>query len=381
MDSDEDVPVLLEQGEASRVPLTIICGFLGAGKSTLLKRILTERHGYRIAVIMNEFGDTADIEAKAINVSSPEDPSAENSEEFLELANGCLCCSIKDSGVAAIEKLMQRKGAFDHILLETTGLADPGPIASMFWHNEEFATDLGRDICLDGVVCVVDAVFGQKQMEEDSAVDGTGESLRQVACADVILLNKVDLVLEPQILSTEELLHRVNPAVPVHRTVRGQIDLAVVVGIMAYASPPSFQKAIPAPLDNSHQHDHEMAQDLCHHHPMHYETRGISSLLVACPVLSSSHLDKLDEWIRTVLWENHLPHGQVINHDLRVLRCKGLFTMQSGEQYVLQGVQNLYEISQVDGGDVAGVPQPGKLVLIGKGLDDAVRRSLEDVFK
>lgn len=120
-------------------------------------------------------------EAKTINVSSADDPLGENSEEFLELANGCLCCSIKDFGIAAIEKLMQRKGAFDHILLETTGLADPGmycrrnldfeaclrypeegPIASMFWHNEEFAMGLGRDIHLDGVLCVVDAVFGQK---------------------------------------------------------------------------------------------------------------------------------------------------------------------------------------------------------------------------
>lgn len=117
--------------------------------------------------------------AKAINVSSAEDPT-QQSEEFLELANGCLCCSIKDSGIAAIEKLMQRKGAFDYILLETTGLADPGelvpsgststsdyvcisgPIASMFWQNEEFAMGLGRDIHLDGVVCVVDAVFGRK---------------------------------------------------------------------------------------------------------------------------------------------------------------------------------------------------------------------------
>lgn len=119
--------------------------------------------------------------AKTVNVSSPDDPTAEQSEEILELANGCLCCSIKDSGAAAIEKLMQRKGAFDHILLETTGLADPGrvkysffsrplnqtagfqgPIAAMFWHNEEFATGLGNDITLDAVVCVVDAVFGKQ---------------------------------------------------------------------------------------------------------------------------------------------------------------------------------------------------------------------------
>lgn len=118
--------------------------------------------------------------AKTINVTSPDDPSKQ-SEEFLELANGCLCCSIKDSGIAAIEKLMQRKGAFDHILLETTGLADPGvglrllyidnllshvgysgPIASIFWQNEEYAVGLGKDIHLDGVVCVVDAVFGRQ---------------------------------------------------------------------------------------------------------------------------------------------------------------------------------------------------------------------------
>jgi len=125
---DENPPPKQSPPSSARVPLTIICGFLGAGKSTLLKRILTERHGYRIAVIMNEFGDTADIEAKTINVSSAEDPAAEQTEEFLELANGCLCCSIKDTGVAAIEKLMQKKGAFDYILLETTGLADPGQL-------------------------------------------------------------------------------------------------------------------------------------------------------------------------------------------------------------------------------------------------------------
>jgi G3E family GTPase len=153
------------------------------------------------------------------------------------------------------------------------------------------------------------------------------------------------------------------------------------MGIKAYASPPSFQIAASAPPSYPHQHKPDIAHDPSHKDPTHYESRGISSLQVMCSVLSPSHLDKLDEWIRTVLWENHLPHGQVVGHELRVLRCKGMFTMQSGEQYVLQGVQNLYEISQVDGGDITGVPEPGKLVLIGKGLDDVVRRSLEDVLK
>lgn len=129
--------------------------------------------------ILGGRNDVTKDPARAINVSSGSDPLAQSSEEFLELSNGCLCCSIKDSGVAAIEKLMQRKGAFDYILLETTGLADPGtssilaiqcphhavcqgPIASIFWRNEEFNRGKGKDIVLDGVVCVVDAVFGKQ---------------------------------------------------------------------------------------------------------------------------------------------------------------------------------------------------------------------------
>ncbi|KAF8895264.1 CobW/HypB/UreG, nucleotide-binding domain-containing protein [Infundibulicybe gibba] len=375
-----DIPVLIEHppttGETppSRVPLTIICGFLGAGKSTLLKRILTERHGYRIAVIMNEFGDTADIEAKTINVSSPDDPTAEQSEEFLELANGCLCCSIKDLGVAAIEKLMQRKGAFDHILLETTGLADPGPIASMFWQNEEFAIGLGRDISLDGVVCVVDAVFGKTQMEEDHTVDTIGESLRQIAGSDVILLNKADLV-EPKVLHhTKELIQKVNPVAPVHTTVKGDVDLKHILGIAAFASPPQ----IPAPEPHRHDHDHEHE----HEHgatepPTHYELRGISSIQVSCPVLSPARFTQLDEWIRTVLWEGHLPGGDA--NGLQVLRCKGMFATEAGERYVLQGVRSMYEIAKVEDEPAMGVPDAGKVVLIGKGLTEDVRRSLEGV--
>lgn len=199
-----------------------------------------------------------------------------------------------------------------------------------------------------------------------------------MACADVILLNKVDLAVEPQVVSTEELLHKVNPAVPIYRTIQGEVDLALVMGIMAYTSPPSIQKLSQVTHDHDHQHDNDAVED--HDHPTHYETRGISSLQITCPLLSPLHLERLDEWIRTVLWENHLPLGHVADSELRVLRCKGLFSMQSGEQYVLQGVQNLYEISQVNG-DVTGVPATGKLVLIGKGLSDNVRRSLEEVFQ
>ncbi|KZT11985.1 cobW-domain-containing protein [Laetiporus sulphureus 93-53] len=392
---EEDVPTLIQttavaesilDTNAPTVPLTIICGFLGAGKSTLVKRILTERHGYRIAVIMNEFGDTADIEAKTINVSSAEDPSAQ-SEEFLELANGCLCCSIKDTGIAAIEKLMQRKGAFDHILLETTGLADPGPIASMFWQNEEFAMGLGRDIHLDGVVCVVDAVFGRQQMEEDHSEEGKGESVRQIAGADVILLNKIDLVVRSQLEETEDMIHSINPIATIYRTIRGEIDLKNIMGIDAYSSRPLTQVQSDL-LHIHHHHDHDHSDPDHTHGPTHYEIRGISSLQIDCPVISASHIDKLDEWIRSVLWEHRLPREPAKSEQspepkLEILRCKGMIVTDSGDTFVLQGVRNLYEITKVEDREIAdaGIPDEGKIILIGKGLDEKVRRSLEDVLR
>ncbi|KAH9854758.1 cobW-domain-containing protein [Lenzites betulinus] len=391
-DDENDIPELLDtvltedlsagsDPKPVTVPLTIICGFLGAGKSTLVRRILTERHGYRIAVIMNEFGDTADIEAKTINVTSPDNPE-QQSEEFLELANGCLCCSIKDSGAAAIEKLMQRKGAFDHILLETTGLADPGPIASMFWQNEEFSMGLGRDIHLDGVVCVIDAVFGRQQMEEDHAADGIGESLRQIAAADIILLNKVELVSPAEANATEAVIRGVNPAASVYRTTRGEIDLGFIMGIDAYASRQFLnetRKAAAPQCSDGHTHDHAHEHD--HDHPeapTHYELRGISSLQIDFPTLSSAQLDRLDEWIRNVLWEKQPPNRtNATSSPIEVLRCKGIFVTSDGGLHVLQGVRNLYEISQVEKGEEElGLPDAGKLVLIGKGLDEDVRHSV-----
>lgn len=372
------------QDVGKTVPLTIITGFLGAGKSTLVKRILTERHGYRIAVIMNEFGDTADIEAKAINVSSAEDPT-QQSEEFLELANGCLCCSIKDTGIAAIERLMERKGSFDHILLETTGLADPGPIASVFWQNEELAMGLGKDIHLDGVVCVVDAVFGRKQMEEDHTEDATGESLRQIAGADIILLNKVDMAPPNEVETVEDIIRSINPAAALFRTVKGEIDLKHIIGIDAYTSRSLLRDVeFSKPELDGHDHDHNDPDHVHEPAPTHYELRGISSLKVTCPTLTTTQMAKLDEWIQSVLWESTLPGDPPgLNQDLEILRCKGMVVLQSGETHVLQGVRNLYEFADVTADNVSdssGVPDAGKLVFIGKGLSERVRKSLEAIW-
>ncbi|KAK7469420.1 hypothetical protein VKT23_003892 [Stygiomarasmius scandens] len=261
-----------------------------------------------------------------------------------------------------------------------------GPIAAMFWKNEEYGMGLGNDIALDGVICVVDAVFGLKQMQEDHAVDGVGESVRQIAGSDVIILNKVDLVDEPTVISVENAIRHINSAARIHRTVRGQLDLKHIMGISAYTVPPELNEDVKQSLrrrgEHEHVHDHSDSEHTHIHDAQktHYETRGITSLQIVCPVLSQPQLNAVDEWIRTILWENRLP-DDTQSSELQVLRCKGLFSVQNGDQYVLQGVRNIYDMSKVMKEADLGLPDTGKLVLIGKGLDESVRKSFAQVLQ
>merc|ERR1711997_227906 len=179
-----------------------------------------EQHNKKIAVILNEFGE-GNIDEKSLNISNPGKDS-ELFEEWLELRNGCLCCSVKDNGVKAIETLMEKKGKFDYILLETTGLADPGPIASIFWLDEE----LGSDIYLDGIVTVTDAKYGLDQLNDPKLVDNIEEenetpvntAKKQIALADLILLNKLDMVSKEQKVSVRRSLEAINSSVPIIET-------------------------------------------------------------------------------------------------------------------------------------------------------------------
>ena len=235
-------------------------------------------------------------------------------------------------------------------------------------------------------------------MEEDHSTDGVniGESLRylvvsppqsssefffdrQIAGADVILLNKADLVTPEDLNLTEELIYQVNPAAPVHRTIKGDIDLKHIMGISAYTLPPTARTA-PKISSTDDQHVHSEECDHSHDPSTHYEVRGISSLQVSCPVLLQTQFDRLDEWIRLVLWENRIPEKSA-ELELKVLRCKGAFTLDTGATFVLQGVQSMYEIGQLEGGEVMGIPESGKIVLIGKGLNNDVRQSLESIFQ
>ena len=163
------------------VPVTIITGFLGAGKTTLLRHVLSEPHGLKIAVIQNELSATAGLEASTVR-----GPNGECFDDWVELANGCVCCAVRDDLVVAIERLMEVKGRFDYVLVETTGMADPGPVAATFWVDDALESPLR----LDGIVAVADAQHLHRQLH-------TLECCRQVASADAVLLNKEQVELLP----------------------------------------------------------------------------------------------------------------------------------------------------------------------------------------
>ena len=197
---------------------------------------------------------------------------------------------------------------------------------------------------------------------------------RQVASSDVILINKIDLVSEVQTSTLEGVIHRINPLATTHRTTQSNIDLKLVMGLNAYASriPPT---SVP---ETRHDHvDGKCPDPESHPKSTHYTIRGISSILVPVPILPAAQVEVLDEWIRSVLWEHKLPNEEDVE-GLDVLRCKGMFRTDAGEVYVLQGVREMYDLSLAESmEDSDGVGDIGKLVFIGKGLDDRVRTSLE----
>lgn len=192
---------------------------------------------------------------------------------------------------------------------------------------------------------------------------------RQIACSDVILLNKVDLVSESQLLNLEKVIHEINPLATVHRTSRSNIDLKHIMGLDAYAA------RIPI---KDHEHEGPCEDEP---KPNHYTLRGISSILVPIPTLASSKVQLLDEWIRTLLWDNTLLNSGSEKSGLEILRCKGMFRTDLNETYVLQGVREMYDLAKLEGEDdrPEGVGDVGKLVFIGKGLDEEVRTSLESI--
>ena len=199
---------------STKIPVTVLTGYLGAGKTTLLNRILTEPHGQKFAVIVNEFGE----------IGIDNDLIVGADEEIFEMNNGCICCTVRGDLIRIIEGLMKRKGKFDAIIVETTGLADPAPVAQTFFVDQ----DVQAAARLDAVVTVADAKFLAARLKD------APEARNQIAFADVIILNKADLVTEGELREVEARIRAINPYAKLHKTTRCAVPLDAVLGRNAF---------------------------------------------------------------------------------------------------------------------------------------------------
>uniref|UniRef100_A0A1B6JZD1 CobW C-terminal domain-containing protein n=1 Tax=Homalodisca liturata TaxID=320908 RepID=A0A1B6JZD1_9HEMI len=350
--SEEDIPSLIP-AQYKPVPVTIITGYLGAGKTTLLSYILKEQHNKRIAVILNEFGEGSALE-KSVSIGQ----EGELYEEWLELRNGCLCCSVKDNGIKAIENLMAKRGKFDYILLETTGLADPGPIATMFWLDE----DLGSDIYLDGIITVVDCKHGLSQLKEKTEAENDvkiNAAIRQVALADLIILNKCDLVASEQKDVLTAAIRSINGSSHLLETTHCSVPLDDILDLRAYSG---------------------VCQDRLSAIVNEVKTRGDSSHLDKDVGTVTLELDlkisrkSLELFLQRILWENLAKDRE--GNTMQIIRFKALCSV-AGEDLPLlvQAVYDTYDCQSVPSSEDTN-DNVSRLIFIGTHLDKSCLHSL-----
>jgi G3E family GTPase len=225
------------------VPVTILTGFLGSGKTTLLNYILTQKHGHRIAVIENEFGE--------INIDSDLIVSAD--EEIFELTNGCVCCvgSARADLLRILQELMKRREKFDHILVETSGLADPTPVAATFFVD----TEVAKQVKLDAIVTLVDAKHIGGQLDDPSLQGHDNQAVDQIVIADRIILNKIDLLPERELPGLEKRLRKLNATAPIMRSSHAKVELDEILGIGAFSVAQTMAIAPDFLDEHEHQHD------------------------------------------------------------------------------------------------------------------------------
>jgi G3E family GTPase len=308
---------------SDKIPVTLLTGYLGAGKTTLLNRILSEPHGKKFAVIVNEFGE----------IGIDNDLVVGADEEVFEMNNGCICCTVRGDLIRIIDGLMRRKGKFDAIIVETTGLADPAPVAQTFFVDE----NVGNKTKLDAVVTVADAKWLKDRLKD------APEAKNQIAFADVILLNKTDLVSEADLREVEARIRGINPYAKLHRTERAKIALDEVLGRNAFDLDrildiePQF---LEADDDHSHDHQHGHDHDHGHHHDHEHDHRGLKHYHDEEMQSLSLKTDKPLSADKFFPWMQEL----VAKDGPSILRCKGILAFKDDpDRFVLQGVHMILD--------------------------------------
>lgn len=335
------------------VPVTILTGFLGSGKTTLLNHILTQKHGHRIAVIENEFGEV-DVDSDLVMTSD---------EEIYQMTNGCICCvvDVRTDLVAILQKLLERPERFDHILVETSGLADPTPVAATFFMDN----DVAKQVTLDGILTLVDAVHIEDHLDDPQLSGFDNQALDQIVAADRIILNKSDLVSAERLDALAHRLHHLNEGAQILPSNYAQVDLSRILGIGGFTT-----GAARLP-DDDHAH-HQDANHVCdegcdHGHddndPAHRHDPSVTSVSLVFD--TPFDRQRLEHGLRALL----AAQGD------DVFRMKGIVAVHDDDRrYVLQAVHRLMDFHPADAwGDL---PRASKFVFIGRNLDRARLQTL-----